>query len=58
MRDVTQHSTYGGWTIWTRNYCGMWKATRYDRGSLPLAADTLAGMRAIIRYTNGRHGGV
>ena len=42
MRDVTQHSAYGGWTIWTRNYCGMWKATRYDKGSLPLAADAFA----------------
>ena len=44
MSDM--HSTYKGWTIWRKNVHGMWSATKL--GHLPLAADTLAGMRRII----------
>lgn len=45
MRQV--HSTYRGWTIWTKNVHGWWLATQV--GHTRLMADTLAGLRALIR---------
>lgn len=41
---------YRGVIIWPRNYAGMYSA-RVDvpGGGLQLAADTLAGMRELIR---------
>lgn len=45
---------YRGVIIWPRNYAGMYSArvdTDYARGGINLAADTLAGMRELIRET-------
>lgn len=46
-----------GVPIWPRNYCGMYSA-RVDvpNGGVPLAADTLAGMRELITHTLRENG--
>lgn len=47
MRRSDLARSYRGWTIWPPNIHGMWSATR--AGHLSYAADTLAGIKAIIR---------
>jgi hypothetical protein len=48
---------YRGVIISDRNYCGMYSArVNVPGGGVRVAADTLAGMRAIIRETLEREG--
>lgn len=48
------HSEYMGWTIWPRNRNGMWTATNYSGGKGQLSADTLAGLKQLIRDTENK----
>lgn len=41
---------YKGWTISGRNVYGMWRADRV--GHLPLAADTLQGLKNLITHND------